>query len=119
MPNLYSTDPSHIRRTLQAMPGVAWMAHSFWNATTGEVWPLNVTSPLDDGVARHARHGYYASVSWLDFQIGSARQLEPNPRLRVSWIPTRYRASAGAQPEAGWRALRPCARTFLKWTRPS
>ena len=21
----------------QDMPGVAWMAHSFWNATTGEV----------------------------------------------------------------------------------
>ena len=54
----------------QNMPGVAWMAHSFWNTTTGKVWDLNVTSPLEDHVARTARHAYYASVSWLDFQVG-------------------------------------------------
>ena len=52
------------------MPGVAWMAHSFWNTSTGEVWQTNVTSPLDDDVARLARHAYYASVSWLDHQVG-------------------------------------------------
>ena len=52
------------------MPGVAWQAHSFFNASTGAVFPLNITSPLDDGVARLARRGYYASVSWFDFQVG-------------------------------------------------
>jgi len=52
------------------MPGVAWMAHSFWNTTDGSVWPMNVTTPLEDDVARLARHAYYASVSFLDYQIG-------------------------------------------------
>ena len=52
------------------MPGVAWMAHSFFNSSTGAVWPLNVTTPLPDSVARLARHAYFASVSWLDHQIG-------------------------------------------------
>ena len=52
------------------MPGVAWMAHSFFNSSTGAVWPLNVTTPLPDRVARLARHAYFASVSWLDHQIG-------------------------------------------------
>lgn len=52
------------------MPGIAWMAHSFFNASSGETWPLNVTQPLPDPVAQLARHAYYASVSWLDHQIG-------------------------------------------------
>ena len=34
------------------MPGVAWMAHSFYNASTGGVFPLNVTLPLEDHVAQ-------------------------------------------------------------------
>ena len=54
----------------QDMPGAAWMAHSFFNATTGATFPLSVTAPLDGEVARTARHAYYASVSWLDHQVG-------------------------------------------------
>ena len=54
----------------QDMPGVAWMAHSFYNATTGAVFPLGVTHALDDEVARTARHAYLASVSWFDYQVG-------------------------------------------------
>jgi|TARA_B110000977_G_C10744686_1_gene364361 iduronate 2-sulfatase len=46
------------------------MAHSFFNATTGKVWPLDVHTPLDDDVARTARHAYYASVTWMDHQVG-------------------------------------------------
>lgn len=34
------------------------------------MWPLNVTHPLPAPVSRAARHAYYASVSWLDFQVG-------------------------------------------------
>lgn len=52
------------------MPGVAWQAHSFYNASTGGVFHLNVTTPLEDRVAQTARHAYYASVSWMDHQIG-------------------------------------------------
>jgi len=39
-------------------PGVAWQAHSFFNATTGDAWPLNATLPLSDNIARLARHAY-------------------------------------------------------------
>ena len=52
------------------MPGVAWMAHSFFNATDGAVFDLNVTRHMDDNVAQLARHGYLASVSWFDHQVG-------------------------------------------------
>jgi iduronate 2-sulfatase len=52
------------------MPGVAWMAHSFYNASTGATFPMNITHPLEDKVARTARHAYYASVSWFDYQVG-------------------------------------------------
>ena len=46
------------------------MAHSFFNATTGKVWPLDINTPLDDDVARTARHAYYAAVSFMDHQVG-------------------------------------------------
>ena len=49
---------------------MAYMAQSFRNATTGKVWDINITHPLPDHVAREARHAYYASVSFLDEQIG-------------------------------------------------
>lgn len=52
------------------MPGVSWQAHSFFNASTSEVWLFNISTPLPDPIAQLARHGYYASVSWMDYQVG-------------------------------------------------
>ena len=54
----------------QDMPGVAFMTQSFRDTDTGVVWPINVSHPLPDEVARTARHAYYATVSFLDEQIG-------------------------------------------------
>lgn len=68
------------------MPGVAWMAHSFFNASTGEAWPLNATHPLPDAVARLARHAYYASVSWLDHQIGRVLRELKSLKLEPSTV---------------------------------
>ena len=62
------------------------MAHSFFNATTGGVWPLNVTLPLPDSVARTARHAYYASVSFMDYQVGRVLDELDSLGLRESTI---------------------------------
>ena len=71
--DLYRTEdialPKH-KLPPQDMPGMAYMAQSFRDAYTGKVWPINVSHPLPDDVARTARHAYYASVSFLDEQIG-------------------------------------------------
>ena len=52
------------------MPGVAWQAHSFFNSTTGAIFPLAPTQPLADDVQKLARHAYMAAVSWMDHQAG-------------------------------------------------
>ena len=71
--DLYRTEdialPKH-QLPPQDMPGMAYMAQSFRDTNTGDVWPSNISHPLPDHVTRAARHAYYASVSFLDEQIG-------------------------------------------------
>ena len=64
------------------MPGIAWFPLNFYNSSTGWVFPLTITSPLDLWAQRHMRHAYYAAVSFLDFEVG--RVLDELDALRVA-----------------------------------
>ena len=52
------------------MPGIAWHQQGFYNASTGAASIPTVNGPLPDALQRAMRKHYYASVSWLDHQIG-------------------------------------------------
>jgi len=52
------------------MPGIAWVANSFYNASNGFVFEHVIDKPLPDYVINNMRHAYYAAVSWMDYQIG-------------------------------------------------
>merc|ERR1719253_924539 len=52
------------------MPGIAWQANSFYNASNGYVWEHKIDEALPDYVINNMRHAYYASVSWMDHQVG-------------------------------------------------
>jgi arylsulfatase A-like enzyme len=54
----------------QNMPGVAWQQNGFYNASNGFVFEPEITVPLDEWVAKNMRHAYYASVSFLDYELG-------------------------------------------------
>lgn len=54
----------------QNMPGIAWKQDGFYNASNGHIFQPQITSPIDDWLARNMRHAYYASVTWTDSQIG-------------------------------------------------
>ena len=51
------------------MPGIAYFKFGFYNSSNGYVWPLDIDRKVPDWATAHMRHAYYASVSWLDFQV--------------------------------------------------
>ena len=47
------------------MPGVAWQAHSFFNSTTGAIFPLAILAALRGGRARV--HEKEELTDWFEF----------------------------------------------------
>ena len=71
--NLYNTSDIKLAQHKlppQNMPGIAWKQDGFYNASNGHIFQPQITSPIDDWLARNMRHAYYASVTWTDSQIG-------------------------------------------------
>jgi len=58
------------RTTIENMPGMAWHQQGFWNSSSGESFVPKLDQPIPDAVQREMRHAYYASVTWVDHQIG-------------------------------------------------
>ena len=58
------------RESIQHMAGVAWHQQGFFNSSDGTVWMPELDKPIPDNVQKEMRRAYYASVTWVDEQIG-------------------------------------------------
>ena len=54
----------------EMMPGIAYFQFGFYNSSNGYVYPLHIDQAVPGEATLAMRHAYYASVSWLDFQVG-------------------------------------------------
>ena len=62
------------RDMIDGVPGVAWHKQGFYDARNGTQYVPEHDRPLPDWVQRQVRHAYYASVSWMDHQVGRVLQ---------------------------------------------
>ena len=52
------------------MPGIAWYLDGFYNASDGSGIVPGIVDPMSDDHATTLRHAYYASVTFMDEQVG-------------------------------------------------
>ncbi len=69
------------------MPEIAFANHpNFYNYSYGEYPPLKDGQPMEEVTARHLRHAYRASVSFVDAQVGKILKELENLELEENTI---------------------------------